>query len=80
MNADCIRSKLNGLSNFEGFIDGTVIGIARPSGSHMLQLVEYNRQKRKHSIYLQNVTGPDGMITHARGPLETPGTTGPSNV
>lgn len=70
MYVDKIRNKLNGLTNCVGFIDGTVIGIARPSGSHMLQFVAYNGHKRKHFPKFQTVTRPDGMILHAYGPLE----------
>lgn len=47
--SECIRYKLNGLNNCVGFIDVTVIGIDRPSSSHMMQRVAYNGHKRKHS-------------------------------
>ena len=56
-------------SNCIGFIDGTVIGIARPKGN-MMQQVVYNGHKRKHALKYQAVTTPDGLILHAYGPME----------
>eukprot|EP00171_Calliarthron_tuberculosum_P005259 IDg5259t1 len=52
-----------------GFIDGTVIGIARPSGA-MEQRVAYNGHKRKHALKYQATTAPDGLIIHGYGPVE----------
>lgn len=53
-----------------GFIDGTVLRVARPSGIHMMQLVGYNGHKRKHGIKFQIVSGPDGMVLNCYGPME----------
>lgn len=39
LRADFIRSKTSDLSNCVGFIDGIVISIVRPNGSHVMQLV-----------------------------------------
>lgn len=64
-----ISQKCNGLSNCVGFIDGTVIGIARPSG-HLYQRVVYNGHKRKHALKYQAVNAPDGLILHVSGPIE----------
>eukprot|EP00171_Calliarthron_tuberculosum_P009482 IDg9482t1 len=67
--APSIKDKSSGLENCIGFIDGTVIGIARPSG-YSSQLVAYNGHKRKHALKYQAVNSPDGMILHAYGPME----------
>ena len=67
--AEAIRDKSEGLENCIGFIDGTVIGIARPSGFDS-QLVAYNGHKRKHALKFQAVNSPDGMIPHTYGPME----------
>ena len=67
--ANAIREKGGALRNCVGFIDGTVIGIARP-GDSTAQSVAYNGHKRKHAIKFQAITAPDGMIVHAFGPLE----------
>ena len=67
--ANCIHQKGKALSNCIGFIDGTVLGIARPSGS-LAQRVAYNGHKRKHAIKYQAVSAPDGLVQHLYGPLE----------
>ena len=67
--AQCVHRKGKALCNCVGFIDGTVLGIARPSGSQA-QLVAYNGNKRKHAIKYQAVNSPDGLIPHLYGPLE----------
>ena len=64
-----IRDGGAALSNCVGFIDGTVVGISRPTG-YMKQLVVYNGHKRKHSLKFQAVNSSDGMILHAYGPVE----------
>lgn len=69
MYARAIEEKTGGLSNVIGFIDGTVIGVAKP-GDEMDQKVVYNGHKRKHSQKYQAVTAPDGIILHAFGPME----------
>lgn len=67
--ANSIHLKTNALENCIGFIDGTVLKIARPSG-HGEQNVVYNGHKRAHSLKFQAVTTPDGMFLHIHGPLE----------
>lgn len=51
------------------FIDGTVIGTARPSGD-MEQRVVYNGHKRKHKMKFKAVTSPDWFIVHSYASLE----------
>ena len=67
--ANAIREKGGALRNCVGFIDGTVIGIARP-GDSTAQSVAYNGHKRKHALKFQAITAPDGTIVHGFGPLE----------
>jgi nuclease HARBI1 len=67
--AQAVHSKSNGLDNCVGFIDGTVLGIARP-GDPDLQRVAYNGHKRKHALKFQVVLTPDGLILHCAGPIE----------
>jgi hypothetical protein len=50
--AQAVHSKSNGLDNCVGFIDGTVLGIARP-GDPDLQRVAYNGHKKKHALKFQ---------------------------
>ena len=69
MYADAVKDKTDGLHNCVGFIDGTVIGIARPTG-YETQIVAYNGHKRKHSLKFQVANSPDGLILHAYGPTE----------
>ena len=67
--ANAINRISNTLPNCVGFIDGTVIGIARPKGN-LAQWVVYNGHKRKHALKYQAVNTPDGMIVHLHGPIE----------
>lgn len=69
--SQCIHDKGKALTNCIGFIDGTVLGIARPSGS-LAQRVAYNGHKRKHAIKYQAVNTPNGLIQHVHiyRPLE----------
>lgn len=67
--ADSIDVKSGCLQNCVGFIDGTVIGIARPFGN-MAQMSAYNGHKRKHALKYQAVNTPDGMVVHLFGPME----------
>lgn len=66
---DAVFQKFYVLRNCVAFIDGTVIGISRPSGD-MKQRILYNGHKRKHSLKFQAVTSPDGIIAHIFGPIE----------
>ena len=67
--AEAMKDKSEILENCVGFIDGTVIGIALPSGFDS-QLFACNGHKRKHALKFQAVNSPDGMILHAYGPME----------
>jgi len=67
--AAAVSERSGALDNCVGFIDGTVIGIARP-GDSGIQNVVYNGHKRKHALKFQAVTTPDGMFAHVYGPLE----------
>ena len=69
MHADAIKEKTDGLPNCAGFIDGTFIGIARPT-AYETQMVAYNGHKRKHFLKFQVVNSPDGLIFHAYGSTE----------
>lgn len=66
--AQAIHSKIGCLRNCIGYIDGTVIRIARPGGPDMLQRVVYNGHKRVHALKFQAVTTPDGLCLHLFGP------------
>lgn len=68
--AQSIKDKSMAISNCVGFIDGTVIGIARPSGDQIMQRVCYNGHKRKHGLKYQAVTSPCGLAMHLCGPME----------
>eukprot|EP00171_Calliarthron_tuberculosum_P002573 IDg2573t1 len=67
--AESVYQKTNALQNCVGFIDGTVIGIARPKGFEV-QRVAYNGHKRKHALKYQAISTPDGLILHVHGPTE----------
>ena len=67
--AQAVRDKRNSLDKCVAFIDGTVIGIARPVQADV-QAIAYNGHKRNHALKYQAVTTPDGLILHAAGPLE----------
>lgn len=67
--ASAIHAKSNALDNCVGFIDGTVIKVARP-GTNGLQNVVYNGHKRTHALKFQGLTTPDGMFLHVYGPVE----------
>lgn len=66
--ASSILTRNGCLNNVVAFIDGTVIGVARPGGNFVMQLVLYNGHKRKHAIKFQAVTTPDGLCIHLHGP------------
>lgn len=57
------------LDNCVGFIDGLIIGIARPRDCED-QHVAYNGHKGKHALKYQAVTTPNSLIIHAHGPME----------
>ena len=64
--ADVIHAKGAPLQNCFGFIDGTVRPISRP-GQH--QKVVYNGHKRVHSLKVQYVALPNGLIGNMYGPV-----------
>ena len=67
--ACAIKNKCEALDNCTGFIDGTVIAVARSSRGEV-QKVAYNGHKRKHALKYQAITSPDGLVLHAAGPIE----------
>jgi len=68
--AGAIYAKGGALKHCVGLIDGTVIGISRPSGGYMQQLVAYNGHKKKHALKFQVISAPDGLVLHCYGPME----------
>lgn len=66
--AQAIESKGAPLGQCVGFIDGTVIRVARPGGG--LQRCVYSGHKRVHCIKLQSLITPDGLVFHLFGPIE----------
>lgn len=68
--AECIYQKCPSLDRCIGFMDGTVIGIARP-GSSAEQNAAYNGHKRKHALKFQTITTPDGLILRPPHPHQT---------
>ena len=67
--AKAIHDKGVALDNFIGFIDGTVVGVARPKG-YMQEMAVYNGYKRRQALKYQAVNTPDGFTLHAHGPVE----------
>ena len=64
-----VHARSGGLGNCDGFIDETVLYIARPSGV-MQQRVVYNGKKRKHELKYQAVHTPDRLMHNLHGPIE----------
>jgi nuclease HARBI1 len=58
----------NATQHCVGFIDGTLVEIARPRG--MLQRATYSGHKRRPGLKWQVITTPDGMLFHIFGPYE----------
>ena len=63
--ADTIHAKGAPVDSSFGFVDGTVIRIARPKNN---QHQVYNGHKRVHALKFQNVTLRNGMIANLSGP------------
>jgi nuclease HARBI1 len=61
--AQAVQSKSYERDNCIGFIDGTVIGIARPEDTDV-QRVSYIGHKSKHAIKFQVILTPDGLMLH----------------
>ena len=68
-HASVVYEKSHALDNCVGFLDGTVIGIARPKGYEM-QRVAYKGHKRKHALKFQAFNSPDGLVLHVYSPIE----------
>ncbi|ETV64805.1 hypothetical protein H257_18380 [Aphanomyces astaci] len=75
-----IRTKLASISkaivdkggevhNVWAFIDGTVRECCRPAGDERQRSV-FNGHKRRQAIKFQTLVTPDGIISHAFGPIE----------
>lgn len=65
-----VHAKTEALENCVGFIDGTVIKVARPGGDSIQQQVCYNGHKRTHALKFQVVSSPCGLAIHLAGPME----------
>ena len=61
--------KVGALENCIGYIDGTVLEIARPDDAG-LQNVVYNGHKHKHALKFQAFTTADGIFYNVYGPVE----------
>ena len=57
----------NLLQHCMGFIDATLMRCCRPI---VFQEAVYNGHKRAHSLKLQSIVCPDGMVGHLFGPVE----------
>jgi hypothetical protein len=66
--AKAVFDKGSPLDSIVGFIDGTAIEIARPSGAR--QRATYSGHKRRNCLKFQAVSAPDGLILHLFGPME----------
>lgn len=64
--AQAIEQKAEHLKNCIGFVDGTVIRIARPS-NNAIQRAVYNGHKRSHALKFQPIVLPDGLAIHVDG-------------
>lgn len=64
--ADAVAQKGAAFTNCFGFIDGTVRPICRPN---QYQKIVFNGHKRVHSLKLQSVTLPNGLIANLFGPV-----------
>lgn len=60
--------KLSVLQNCIGFLDGTVLDIARPN-SNAEENVASNGHKRKQALKYQTLSASDGLILHTHGAL-----------
>jgi hypothetical protein len=58
----------NATQHCVGFIDGTLIEIARPAG--LMQRATYSGHKRRNGLKWQCITAPDGLFLHVFGPFE----------
>ena len=65
--ADAIHQQGAPLLNCFGFVDGTQLSISRPSRN---QRIVYNGHKRIHSLKLQSVALPNGIIGNLFGHVE----------
>jgi DDE superfamily endonuclease len=66
--AKCVENKGSPLDSVVGFIDGTGVEIARPSGTS--QRASYSGHKRQNCLKFQAISAPDGLLLHLFGPVE----------
>ena len=64
--ADAVANKGAALSNYFGFVDGTVRPICRPGEN---QKVVYNGHKRVHALKFHLVSLPNDLVAHLYGPV-----------
>ena len=64
--ADAVANKGAALSNYFGFVDGTVRPICRPGEN---QKVVYNGHKHVYTLKFQSVSLPNGLVAHLYGPI-----------
>ncbi|KAF0706797.1 hypothetical protein AaE_013942 [Aphanomyces astaci] len=67
--SNAIIAKGGEVQNVWAFIDGTVRECCRPSGDERQRTV-FNGHKRRHAVKFQSLVTPDGIISHAFGPIE----------
>lgn len=67
--ASCKNNK-SGLPNCVGFINCAVTATTRPNWSHMARTIAYNSHKQKYGLKFQSVTGLEGFVFNAFGPIE----------
>jgi hypothetical protein len=58
----------NATQHCVGFIDGTLIEIARPAG--LMKRATHSGHKRRNGLKWQCITAPDGLFLHVFGPFE----------
>jgi hypothetical protein len=63
-----VENKISPLDRVVGFIDGTGVEIARPSGTS--QRASYSGHKRQICLKFQAISAPDGLVLHLFGPVE----------
>lgn len=65
--ANAVQQKTDAMDHRVGFIDGTVIEVAR-TGDNEAHNDAYNGYKRKQAMKFQSITTLDSLIIHAFGP------------
>ncbi|ETV84156.1 hypothetical protein H257_03442 [Aphanomyces astaci] len=67
--SQAVANKGGEVQNVWAFIDGTVRECCRPDGDERQRTV-FNGHKRRHAVKYQTLVTPDGIISHAFGPIE----------